>query len=1249
MFLRKTSIFSKWYLVFCSFFLFNLTNAVDEQETTLLLSQFDSDSVTEFVEMGNLNLDATSNEDVETELITLEKDGTAELEDNLENVFLYFPNKSKLTISKTDGLSNGNKLVAGVEDTTFLKFVLDNNDAGDVDVTSVTIKGIGFGLGTNYNSFRVAIFVDGIQQGSSRRLDKHTGEATFNDLAVVIPSEGQTEFEVAADTISEVRGFKTTLRDGVTAKPIFERLVSGSGSVAAGSKEVVVENILPYFVSSYKNLVIVNDGADINSPNAEMFSLKHDVYRLEAERTITAKSPLNNLHPPNSDIYTTSRRYYPGTKTFSFYDTFLFEIGDEVIFGDNVFTCEITNILGSDITCLQASNSFFRRGDRVWKKNSSIIGIPSNIRLIVTNIDANNVENGQSVTIQKGNVALGKIINENGENQNCDIDGVETNASLEGDTTDTSVQNYLCGSRLSLIESGKLTIEQGPRTDGGNILIGGEEDVEVFKLKLSAADDEIQIKDLYFVNNGSEKIQDRVTFKLYDDTGELIQQKQMNGGTLHFELPIRGRIRIPKDDSVTITIKVDVRGINKSNQTGERLILALSTADGTSNKGVEAVTAAIGLDLIDEDITIVGSPISKEFIAYRTALTIRHSFPLIRPKIEIPSNDFQEIYRFEVESDSAYKATIERLSLDISFHGMFYGGSGTTSYTELGSILAKSEDFKLLPVNIENNKTCYSCNEVAQIGVAQSTNKWARLNLDFFDENLEGKKIYALFMKELHEDQNGSPEDNGVSIGFLPTDSYRNQSQTSQEKKKEGANFIWTDNANYGGLGPWLNGYLLDISQSIWINGLSYPMQEIVTDSIFFNGKLRFFSQKNMTGGFLGNKIVVEIQEGTIIEKDEQSAVEWDGSLEPPTSCLVPSIDGIIFNSCMKTGSDRVKLRLSKPAKIRIPFDGPNGIKTVYTSHDGNSWVPEFTCEVVDGFCEFMTDHFTYFAVGEVVSVSSSTGGGPSSHPSIDVCLNGKIQKAYPHKSFGKDIYKTYKSCRKNEIECLTDWVSAVGLSLQCKTFPKENVTKVSKEESEDLVLISTSCEKEKLKLISDFTIPKSSPFKDVSKNNLKYKFVLDLFLQGIISGENNSGKMNLTDSINRAEVSKIIAIANEAEIFISEACNKTDFPDVSSNKWFAKYVRYMKSQKIINGYKNGQFGPEDKITYGQVIKIMARTFNLISSDTIEPNGKNWPQPYFEVLLENNILPKELIDNNNWNLVLTRGQVFEILWKILKL
>ncbi len=109
---------------------------------------------------------------------------------------------SKLTITRS-GSGSEQTAVAGVTDVEFLEFVINNNDSGDVDVTSITISAdneVVSGNARHYEYFQVGMFVDGLAQGSTRQLSKE-GEATFNDLNVIIPSSGQKEFTLVADVL----------------------------------------------------------------------------------------------------------------------------------------------------------------------------------------------------------------------------------------------------------------------------------------------------------------------------------------------------------------------------------------------------------------------------------------------------------------------------------------------------------------------------------------------------------------------------------------------------------------------------------------------------------------------------------------------------------------------------------------------------------------------------------------------------------------------------------------------------------------------------------------------------------------------------------------------------------------------------------------------------------------------------------------------------------------------------------------
>ena len=52
-------------------------------------------------------------------------------------------------------------------------------------------------------------------------------------------------------------------------------------------------------------------------------------------------------------------------------------------------------------------------------------------------------------------------------------------------------------------------------------------------------------------------------------------------------------------------------------------------------------------------------------------------------------------------------------------------------------------------------------------------------------------------------------------------------------------------------------------------------------------------------------------------------------------------------------------------------------------------------------------------------------------------------------------------------------------------------------------------------------------------------------------------------------------------------------FPDVSKNHWAFASIDKLSNSKIINGYNNGTFGPEDQVTRAQAAKILAKALGL--------------------------------------------------------
>lgn len=107
---------------------------------------------------------------------------------------------SQLEITRTDEIENGTTVVAGLDDVTVIKFMLDNNDAGAVYTAGITVQAEGTGNASEYQNFTAAFFVNGTQQGSSKNFDSN-GIANFNDLSIPITDSGQEEFTLVINTI----------------------------------------------------------------------------------------------------------------------------------------------------------------------------------------------------------------------------------------------------------------------------------------------------------------------------------------------------------------------------------------------------------------------------------------------------------------------------------------------------------------------------------------------------------------------------------------------------------------------------------------------------------------------------------------------------------------------------------------------------------------------------------------------------------------------------------------------------------------------------------------------------------------------------------------------------------------------------------------------------------------------------------------------------------------------------------------
>lgn len=143
--------------------------------------------------------------------------------------------------------------------------------------------------------------------------------------------------------------------------------------------------------------------------------------------------------------------------------------------------------------------------------------------------------------------------------------------------------------------------------------------------------------------------------------------------------------------------------------------------------------------------------------------------------------------------------------------------------------------------------------------------------------------------------------------------------------------------------------------------------------------------------------------------------------------------------------------------------------------------------------------------------------------------------------------------------------------------------------------------------LSATFGYPVLAEYTDIYPNDICYNSVNRLQDLGIISGYED-GTFRASQNVTRAEFSKIIVCAMDAEDDAKALSFSSRFHDVEKGHWAIPYISYISSKDIISGYPDGSFGPSKTITYAEALTIIGRILGY----TEENIGAYWPNNYIE-------------------------------------
>ncbi len=145
----------------------------------------------------------------------------------------------------------------------------------------------------------------------------------------------------------------------------------------------------------------------------------------------------------------------------------------------------------------------------------------------------------------------------------------------------------------------------------------------------------------------------------------------------------------------------------------------------------------------------------------------------------------------------------------------------------------------------------------------------------------------------------------------------------------------------------------------------------------------------------------------------------------------------------------------------------------------------------------------------------------------------------------------------------------------------------VSRAEFAKILLYATRCEDIK-ECNEDFTEKPLPELKitDVETSQWYYKTIRCGLKHEILYGNDND-KFRPNEAITRAEATEMLV--NAAEINIAKYSAAEKFTDVKTTDWFNKTIGAAADMKVIFGYSDGTFGPNNPITRGEAAVIITR------------------------------------------------------------
>ncbi|MCI2000550.1 MAG: S-layer homology domain-containing protein [Clostridia bacterium] len=389
-------------------------------------------------------------------------------------------------------------------------------------------------------------------------------------------------------------------------------------------------------------------------------------------------------------------------------------------------------------------------------------------------------------------------------------------------------------------------------------------------------------------------------------------------------------------------------------------------------------------------------------------------------------------------------------------------------------------------------------------------------------------------------------------------------------------------------------------------------------------------------------KLIVEKENGDNISSDEKEKIEKKLSSEGKVGIYLDLKLQKIINdgepeSIQPPEGQKIKITIAIPLELqnKAPY-------SIIRMHDGTADIitPVYDSELQT--LTFEADKFSTYTIAYTEKASSPSGGGSSTSYYTITASAGDGGSISPSGSVAvsKGEYKEFTITPDDGYSI--DDVIVDGESVGAV----ENYSFNDIDEAHTIKAVFEESDTENTnKDIKENTNKDSNVFKDISKKDWFYNDVLKIYDKGIMQGISDD-EFGPYISTTRGMIATIVYRIDKSD----EKIDST-FTDVAKDKYYYTPIGWAEKYKVVEGYGNGKYGPEDKVTREQLVAILWRyagfpeteNYNELMQFTDYNEISDYAKPALEWASENKIITgkgNKILDPKG---LATRGELARIL------